>query len=69
MCEECFGKIGKARAFYGAARRYARIKGMWISESKPDWHPKEIPDGAILNITDPLSQKTSTLVYNKSLLG
>jgi len=69
MCEQCFREVGAERAFYGMARRYARIKGMWVTGGKPDWQPEDIPDGATLVVTDQLRGMTLTLLYDKSQLG
>ena len=69
MCETCFSKVGSERATYGMSRRYAKIKGRWVSASEANWHPDNIPDGTSITINDQFSQKSTTLTYKKSLLG
>jgi len=66
MCEACFGKVGSARATYGQARRYARISGMWVSGSDPDWDPERLSEGETITVSDSLSGQEKTFTFKKS---
>lgn len=69
MCERCYRKRGRENSTYGKTRRYAKIKGKWVSGSNPQWHPDDIPEGTKIRIVDQFSDVTMELTYSKSLLG
>jgi hypothetical protein len=68
MCEECLGRVGQEQGIYAQVRRYAHMRGMWISASKPDWRLDEVPEGATLVVTDSLTGRTVSFRYDRSLV-
>ena len=65
ISEDCFLKVGEKLASYGKARRYARLKGMWLTGYQPDWNPNDIPVGATVEITDQLADRRMPLAFGR----